>query len=91
MMVSQLPFPARWALLESRRLDPRGRLDALRRDVLFAKAAIRSALDELADKHGIPAKDITFAVEGYADDMLSDAIYNVERQLEHEIEDEDPV
>jgi hypothetical protein len=31
------------------------------------------------------------SVEGYADDMLSDAIYNVERGLERELEDEDPV
>jgi hypothetical protein len=30
-------------------------------------------------------------MEGYADDLLSDAIYNVERELEQEIEAEDPV
>ena len=51
-MAIQLPFPARWALLESRRGDARGRLDSLRHDVLTTKAAIRSALDELAlDPH----------------------------------------
>ena len=27
----------------------------------------------------------------YADDMLADTIYNVERELEREIEGEDPV
>ena len=48
-------------------------------------------LDELAAKHGIPRKDVDYAVEGYADDMLSDAIYNVERALERELEKEDPV
>ena len=90
-MASQSPLPGRWARLESRRRDPRGRLDALRRDVLSTKAVIRSALDELAARHGIPANDITYAVEGYADDMLSDAIYNVERGLERELENEDPV
>jgi hypothetical protein len=90
-MAIQLPLPARWAQLESRRYDPRGRLDALRRDVLSTKAVIRSALDELAARHGIAAKHITYAVEGYADDMLSDAIYNLERALERELENEDPV
>ena len=90
-MAIQLPLPARWAMLESRRGDARGRLDALRRDVLTTKAAIRSALDELANRHRIPRKDIDYPVEGYADDMLSDAIYNVERALERELEHEDPV
>jgi hypothetical protein len=91
MMAIQLPLPARWAMLESRRGDARGRLDALRRDVLTTKAAIRGVMDELANRHGIPHKDIDYAVEGYADDMLSDAIYNMERGLERELEDEDPV
>ena len=49
-----------------------------------------SALDELAAKHRILPKDINYAVEGYADDMLSVAIY-VERALERELEREDPV
>jgi hypothetical protein len=53
-MAIQLPFPVRWARLESRRGDARGSLDALRRDLLTTKAAIRSALDELATRHGIP-------------------------------------
>ena len=67
-----------------------GRLDALERDVLSTKAAIRTALDALAARHNIPAKDITYAVENYVDDMLSDAIHNVEHKLEREIlEDED--
>ena len=83
-MAIQLPLPARWARLESRRSDPRGRLDALRRDALSTKAAIRSALDELAARHGISRKDVDYAVEGYANDMLSDAIYNVERGLERD-------
>jgi hypothetical protein len=90
-MAIQLPFPARWALLESRRGDARGRLDELRRDVLTTKAVIRSELDELAKRHGIPRKDVDYAIESYADDMLSDVIYNLERALEQELEHEDPV
>jgi hypothetical protein len=35
-------------------------------------------------------KDITYAM-AYADDMLADTIYNVEREVEREIEGEDPV
>jgi hypothetical protein len=80
-MAIQLPFPVRWARLESRRGDARGRLDALRRDVLTTKAAIRSALDELATKHAIPRKDVDYAVEGYADDMLSDTILTYNERL----------
>jgi hypothetical protein len=63
----------------------------LRRDVLSTNAVIRSALDELAASHGIPRKDVDYGVEGYADDMLGDAIYHVERGLERELENEGPV
>ena len=90
-MAIQLPFPTRWAQFESRRGDARGRLDSLRHDVLTTKAAIRAALDELAARHGIPRKDVDYAVEGYADDMLSDAVFHVERGLERELQNEDPV
>ena len=51
---------------------------------------IREVLDTLAIKHDIAVKDITYAM-AYADDMLADTIYNVERELEREIEGEDPV
>ena len=49
------------------------------------------ALDELAERHGIRASDVANAMEGYADDLLSDAVYNVVRELEREIESEDAV
>lgn len=88
-MGAQLKLPAEWAWIESRR-EPLERLDA-RHDVTETKARIREALDELAERHGIRASDIAYAMEGYADDLLSDAIYNVERELEQEIEAEDPV
>ena len=35
-------------------------------------------------------KDVTYAI-AYADDILADTIYNVERELERKIESEDPV
>ena len=35
-------------------------------------------------------KDVTYAM-AYADDMLANTIYNVEGELEREIEGEDPV
>jgi len=89
-MVVQLPLPAHWARLESRR-DPRDRLAQLHRDALDAKAAIRAALDRLAERHGIAAKDVAYAMDGYADSLLDDAIYNLERELEREIEANDPV
>ena len=77
-MSTQLRLPAPWALRESR-ADP-----------LEAKAKIREVLDALAVKHDIAVKDVTYAM-AYADDMLADTIYEVERALELEIEGEDPV
>jgi hypothetical protein len=89
----QLPLPAGWAInhvLSSAR-DPRERLDELRRDKLKAKAEIRQVLDRLAAKHGLAAREINRAIEGYVDDMLNDAAYELERQLTHEIEERDPI
>jgi len=88
-MSTQLRLPAAWALRESR-ADPQTRLNTLRADTVEAKAKIREVLDALAVKHDIPVKDVTYAM-AYADDMLADTIYNVERELEREVEGEDPV
>jgi len=88
-MLTQLPLPASWAWLAPRR-EPQERLANLRADLVEAKAKIRTVLDELAERHGVPAKDIDDAM-GYADDMLSDAVYSVERALEHEIEEQEPI
>jgi hypothetical protein len=88
-MLIQLSLPATWARIALRR-DPNDRLAALKTDVVEAKAKIRAVLDELAERHGVPTKDVDDAM-GYADDMLSDAVYSVERALEHEIEEQDPV
>jgi hypothetical protein len=87
-MVVQLPLPAAWAQLETQR--DRDHLAELRADARDAKAKIRAALDELAERHGIPTRDVTYAM-GYVDDMLSDVIYDLECELQHGIEREDPV
>jgi hypothetical protein len=85
-MSTQLSLPASWAVFESRR-DPRDRLIELRRDMAAARNKIREALQELADRQHIAPKDVTYAMEGYTDDLLSDLVYHVERELQHEIEE----
>jgi hypothetical protein len=89
VMSTQLRLPAAWALAESR-ADPRSRLETLRADTVETKAKIREVLDALAIKHDIAVKDVAYAM-AYADDMLADTIYNVERELEREIEGEEPL
>ena len=83
-MSIQLPLPARWARIESRR-DPSDRLTSLQNDVAGAKASIKDVMDGVAARHGIAARDVDDALEGYADSMLSDMIFHVERDLEREI------
>lgn len=86
-MSTQLRLPAAWALRQSR-ADPRSRLESLRRDTVETKAKVREVLDALAIKHDIAVKDVTYAM-AYTDDMLADATYNVERELQRQIEGED--
>ena len=90
MMGTQLSLPAGWALRGHSLRDPHDRLAALQRDAELTKAAIREVLDDLAGRHGIAAKDVTYAMAG-VDDVLADVIYDVERELEREIEGEEPV
>ena len=87
-MSIQLRLPV--VLRESRR-DPRERLAALRREKRSARMEIRAILDRLADRYGIPDKDIEYSMEGYADNLLGDAVYNLETELEREVEEQDPV
>jgi hypothetical protein len=89
MMGAQLKLPALWSWLGTRQ-EPKDRLRHLQADRLEAKAQIREALERLAERQGIAQKDVTYAM-AYADDMLSDLIYSVERELEHEAEAQDPV
>jgi hypothetical protein len=83
-MGAQLPLPAGWALAATSRRDPREQLEQLARDKLEAKAEIRAALDRLAAKHGASVRDINYAIDGYADDMINDALFEVERELNAE-------
>ena len=85
-MGSQHPrSPSAPSALESR-YDPRERLEQLNADRREAKAELREVLERLAERHGISQTDINYAIDGYADDMLSDLVYSVERDLEHESE-----
>lgn len=85
----QLQLPATWAYGQSLR-DPRERLSALQQDVLDAKAAIRVALEQLAEKHHISMREVDSSM-GWADDGLADLVYQTENDLVHEIEEQDPV
>jgi hypothetical protein len=85
-MGSQHPLPSnRTGTFESRP-DARERLEQLWADQRSAKAELREVLERLAERHGISQKDINYPIDGYADDMLSDLVYAVERDLEHESE-----
>ena len=88
-MGAKLKLPALWARLGSQR-GPKDQLEQLHADKRETKAQIREALERLAERHGIAQKDVTYAM-AYADDMLSDLIYSVERDLEHQAEAHDPV
>ena len=85
-MGSQHLLPAGAPRAFESRHDPRERLEQLHADQREAKAELRDVLERLAERHGISQKDINYAIDGYADDMLSDLVYSVERDLEHESE-----
>ena len=85
-MASQRPQPQTPARHFESRSDPRERLTQLQADRREAKAELREVLERLARRYGISQKDIDYAIDGYADDMLSDLVYSVERDLEHESE-----
>jgi hypothetical protein len=85
-MGSQLPVAGNGTRSFESRPDARDRLEQLHADQRAAKAELREVLKRLAERHGIPQKDIDYAIEGYADDMLSDLVYSVEQDLEHESE-----
>ncbi len=82
----QLSLPAGWAREDQNRRDPVVELDELARDKLDAKVKIRAALEKIAQKHNIPTSEVNAAVRGYADDMLGDLTYELERELTGEIE-----
>ena len=88
-MSIQLPLPAGWAREVASRRDPVAELDQLARDKLDAKVEIRAALEHVAEKHGIPISEVNAAVRGYAEDMLSDLTYELERELTRDVEARD--
>jgi hypothetical protein len=75
----------------ARQPRPHERLGELKNDMRETKARLRQVLQALADKYGITAKDVSYAIEGYADDMLSDLVFGIERDLEHEAESVAPL
>jgi hypothetical protein len=74
-----------------RQVPPHERLVELRGDMRETKARVRKVLEALAEKYEIPMKDVSYAVDGYADDMLSDLVFGIERDLEHAAEAEAPL
>ena len=92
-MTAQLQWPSFTELgtRVGRHGRPDERLAELQADKLEATARLREVLEAVAAKYGIPAKDVSYAIDGYADDMLSDLVYGIERDLEHEIEEGDPI
>ena len=70
---------------------PHERLAELRSDMQETKVRLRRVVEALADKYSIPAKDVSYAIDGYADDMLSDLVFGIERDLEHEAERHAPL
>ena len=75
----------------SRHPAPQERLAELRHDLGEAKARLRQVLEAVADKYDISARDVSYAIDGYADDMLSDLVFGVERDLEHAAEAQAPL
>ena len=74
-----------------RRARPDERLAELQADKREATARLREVLEAMARKYGISAKDVSYAIDGYAADMLSDLVYGIERDLEHEVEETRPI
>ena len=68
--------------------ERRAELDA---DLREAKARLRQVLEAVADKYDISAKDVSYAIDGYGDDMLSDLVFGIQRDLEHAAEAETPL
>ena len=84
-MSIQLSLPAGWARrLVSAREQIEG-LDDLLRDRDDAKAAIRQALDRLAERHRIARKDVDHAMLSI-DDTLTDLTFDREDDLRRESE-----
>ena len=85
-MNTQLSLPALWARLHPpSNAHPADQLRRLDHDVVDTKAEIRKLLDALAARHDVRGGEVNRAM-AYADDMLSDLVHEVRRELEHELE-----
>ena len=92
-MTAQPQWPSFGPLTKAanRHAPPYERLAELNADLREAKARVRQVLEAVADKYDISAKDVSYAIDGYADDMLSDLVFGVQRDLEHAAEAEAPL
>jgi len=68
--------------------DATERLAELMADMRETKARVREVLEALAGKYDIPAKDVSYAVDGFADDMLAELVFGVERDLEQALDEQ---
>ena len=68
--------------------DARERLTDLRADMRETKARLPEVLEALAAKYDIPAKDVSYAMDGFADDMLAELVFGVERDLEQAVDEQ---
>ena len=66
--------------------DPDDRLIALRSDLAVARHKIREALQALADEHQISRRNVTYAMDGYADNLLACVVNNVEHEIARQTE-----
>jgi hypothetical protein len=64
---------------------PDERSVAVRNDMREAKVRLRAVLEAMADKYD-PTKDVSYAIDGCADNMLSDLVLGIEGDLEKEAE-----
>ena len=87
----QWPSFGRSTKTANRHAPPYERLAELDADLREAKARLRQVLEAVADKYDISAKDVSYAIDGYADDMLSDLVFGIQRDLEHAAEAEAPL
>lgn len=71
-------------IIDIEKFVPRQSIDRLYWDAPYhvfpdGKTGIKASV---ADKYDTPAKDVSYPVDGYAGDMLSDPVFDIQRDLE---------
>lgn len=84
-MGTQLTLPAGWTSKYVSMPHPGDRLDALKRAKLETIDEIRTLIDLFADRFGVSSWDVDRTLASI-DDTFSDLSYEVEIELEQEIE-----